>query len=155
MKKVLQGLLIAGTEMMEDVRSGKKRISIREGHRDYNEGGEILIGCHINDWAELATITSVRYTTINGLTNEELHDDGFDSKEHAIEVLSKWYEGINSDSEVTVIRWQLYDYAKPDVIRISEDELGYLQEQVALLEALQAAGVDNWEGYSEALRNLT
>lgn len=43
---------------------------------------------------------------------------------------------------------------KVDYATISLEELAQLREDSALLHALEAAGVDNWEGYGEALREL-
>lgn len=37
-------------------------------------------------------------------------------------------------------------------VRIPEKEYEYLKQDSELLHALFAAGVNNWEGYSEALR---
>lgn len=41
-----------------------------------------------------------------------------------------------------------------DFIRISVKHYKELIEQSAMLEALQVAGVDNWEGYDEAITSL-
>ena len=42
-----------------------------------------------------------------------------------------------------------------DMVSISKDELEKLREDSAMLAALEAAGVDNWEGYSEACRAVS
>lgn len=39
-----------------------------------------------------------------------------------------------------------------DTVTISRAELEKLRADSAMLAALEAAGVDNWEGYSEAYR---
>lgn len=43
---------------------------------------------------------------------------------------------------------------KPDVITISRSEYEGLIQSEAKLNALEMAGVDNWEGYSDALATL-
>lgn len=42
-----------------------------------------------------------------------------------------------------------------DMVSISKKELESLREDSAMLAALEAAGVDNWEGYSIACRELS
>jgi len=106
MKKPLQAILIASEQMRNDTKSGKKKITIREGHRSY-ENGPVLIGCHILDWAVMREIVSVIHTTLGKVDKKDLMDDyGSDSCENAIKILSQWYPKINADSEVTVIRWK-------------------------------------------------
>lgn len=100
----MQGILMATEQMRDDTLSGKKRITIREGWRDYTEGS-VLIGCPSLGWAYTATITSVKHTIVEALSPEELLDDGFQTMEDAIACLSQWYPEIGSDSAVTVIRW--------------------------------------------------
>ncbi len=39
-----------------------------------------------------------------------------------------------------------------DTVTIELDEYEELLDDARLLECLQAAGVDNWEGYAEAMR---
>ena len=105
MKRALRAILIAGRKMEEDVRYNKKKITIREGHRDYNEG-HVLIGCDKLDWCVMRTIISVRHTTISEITKEECKDDGFYDHTQLIETLKGFYPNINWNSPVTVIRWE-------------------------------------------------
>jgi len=39
-------------------------------------------------------------------------------------------------------------------MEITEERLKELERAEAVLEALQAGGVDNWEGYEEALNGM-
>jgi len=106
MKKPLQAILIASEQMRDDTKSGKKKVTIREGHRDY-VCGPVLLGCHIRDWAYMAEINSVVHTTLGCVDAKDLVDDyGSPSHENAVKVLSEWYPNINLDSEVTVVRWK-------------------------------------------------
>jgi hypothetical protein len=100
----MQGLLMATEQMRDDTLSGKKRITIREGWRDYTEGS-VLIGCPTLGWAFVGHICIVRHVTMATLTEDELLDDGFETMDDAIACLSQWYPEIGPNSAVTVIRW--------------------------------------------------
>jgi len=104
MKRALQGLLIAGEKMKASVLDGTKRITIREGHRDYTEG-PVLIGCHILNWATIRNIISVKYTTLGVVTQEEYQADGFETKSEMLDGLIKFYPTINWESPVTILTW--------------------------------------------------
>lgn len=106
MKKPLQAIVIAGEKMRDDTFSGKKKITIREGHRAY-EIGPVLLGCPILNWAKSAAIISVIHTTLGQVSKQDLMDDyGSDLHEDAIKILSQWYPKIGMNSEVTVVRWK-------------------------------------------------
>ena len=107
MKPPLKAILIAGEEVQVRVEEGYKTITIREGRRDYRAGERVLLGCHLTGWAKMATVTSVRFTTIECLTSAEVHDDGFNSILSALDGLRKFYPNLREDSPVTVIRWEL------------------------------------------------
>jgi len=105
MKRALQAILIAGEKMKEDVLSGKKKITIREGYRDYTKG-PVLIGCHLLDWATMKNIISVTYKTLDDVTSKEYEADGFKSKGSMFLGLRKFYPDIEWNSPVTVIEWE-------------------------------------------------
>lgn len=63
MKRALQAILIHGRKMEEDVRYNRKKITIREGHKDYTEG-PVMIGCPNLDWCVMRKIYSVRHTIL-------------------------------------------------------------------------------------------
>jgi len=105
MKRALQGVLVAGEKMKEDVLYGRKFITIREGHRDYTEGN-VMLGCHLLNWAVLREIVSVRHTTLGEVTVLEYEADGFETKSELLDGLAKFYPDINWESEVTVVRWK-------------------------------------------------
>ena len=46
------------------------------------------------------------------------------------------------------------DWNKDDTITILMSEFQYLHKQEDKLLALEAAGVDNWDGYDDAMENL-
>jgi len=105
MNRAMQAILIAGTKMKEDVLYGRKKITIREGHKDYT-GGPVLIGCDLLNWATRKKIISVRYTTVGEVTNKECMDDGIGANLNLMIELQKYYPNLTMDSPVTVIRWE-------------------------------------------------
>jgi hypothetical protein len=109
MKPPLQAILIAGEEAQGRVEEGYKSITIREGTRDFEAGRAVLLGCHITGWAKMAIVTSVRFTTVGGLTSAEVQDDGFSSTAAVLDGLRKFYPDLKGDSPVTVIRWELVE----------------------------------------------
>jgi hypothetical protein len=105
MKRALQAILIAGRKMEEDVRYNRKKITIREGHRDYTEG-PVMIGCHYLDWCVMRNITSVRHTILGEVAPFEYEADGFYDQIGLKSGLQQFYPNIDWDSPVTVIRFE-------------------------------------------------
>ena len=106
MKRPLTALLFAQKYHM-DLMDGDKTITIRNGHKDYQAGDTVMLCCHITQFCELGKIKSVDHTRIKWLTPNELEDDAFSSHDHAVTELKRYYIGINLNSEVTVIRFEL------------------------------------------------
>lgn len=109
MKRPMVALLLApGREERLRARRGKKAITIREGHRDYQAGDTLLIACHVTRWRGiLARVTSVRHTTLGEVTEQEYRDNDYRSPEAMRTDLRAYYLNINLDSPVTVIRWEM------------------------------------------------
>jgi len=102
MKRALQGIVMA-TEHMRDITiDGTKKITIREGHRDYTLGS-VLIGDDVLNWATLKEITKVRHTTLRNVTPDEYKADECKSVEELKEMLSQFYPDIHFNTPVTVI----------------------------------------------------
>jgi len=87
------------------VLNGTKRITIREGHRDYRKG-KVLIGCHILNWVTMEEITEVIYTNVKCVSKQEYIDDGFKSRKDMLVGLQKFYPGMSMKSDVTIVRWK-------------------------------------------------
>jgi len=105
LKPPLQALLVAPDWIMrKKILTGEKRITIREGHRDYRLG-QVMISCHLMPFAVMAEIIEVRHCKLKEVTKEEWKNDGFTSQEDLLEGLRKFYPSINLDSPVTVIKW--------------------------------------------------
>lgn len=105
MKRALQAILIQGKKLEEDVRYNRKKITIREGHRDYTNG-PVLVGCPNLDWCVMRNIVDVRHTTLECVKEEEYIADGFETDEDMMDGLKIYYPNIKWDSPVTVIRWE-------------------------------------------------
>lgn len=105
MKRPLVALLIAPVGQ-PDVDAEKKKITIREGWRDYEEGDTLMLCCHITRWASrMAKITLVRRTVLSDVTRSEYEDDGFALRETLVAGLKEFYPDLTPQSPVTVIRW--------------------------------------------------
>ncbi len=106
LKRPLAALLIAPIEAMRDrILTGEKKITLREGHRDYRPGELVQICCHLRTWCVQATVTAVSHCTMNDLTDEECQADGFADKADALQGMRGFYPKLTMDSPITVIRW--------------------------------------------------
>lgn len=105
MEQPLYAILIAqDPKMRENVLSGKKQITIREGHRGYKKG-EAIICSHLEPWAVMVDIISVRHCTFADVTEDEYKADGFKSQDELLNSLRRFYPKIDYASPVTVVRW--------------------------------------------------
>lgn len=104
-KRALQALLIAGTKMRDEVLDGLKKITIREGHRNYTLG-PVMIGCHLLSWATLRTITKIQWKLLKEVTEAEMKADGFKTLKGMITGLKQFYPDITAESPVTIIEWE-------------------------------------------------
>lgn len=75
-------------------------------------------------------------------------------REYALNIIEQaimqWFE----DNEAVIYRVQPVDRGEEDVVEISVNEYAILARDSEFLDALRAAGVDNWNGYSEACRMM-
>ena len=105
MKQALQALLISPDPVVRlAIMLGKKKLTIREGYRDYRIG-PVMICCHIAPWAVMTKITTVRLTTVEELKQDELLADGYQDHEQALNDLRNYYPDLTMSSPVTVIEW--------------------------------------------------
>ena len=91
--------------MKEAVLYNKKKITIREGHRDYIPGPVILC-CHLLGWATMREITKVQHKTLADIMQLEWEADGFSSQLDMEARLREFYPNIHFNSQVTVIEWE-------------------------------------------------
>jgi len=105
MKRALQALLISPNERnREKILKGEKKITIREGHRDYVLS-KVMLCCPIDPWCVEAEITGVRHCILKEVTAIECSDEGYDSQKKMIKDLQHYYPELTLDSKVTIIRW--------------------------------------------------
>jgi hypothetical protein len=106
MKPALQAILIAPDPAARlEIMLGRKKITVREGHRDYHTG-PVMICCHIAPWTVMTTITEVKLTTLAEITQEELEADGYTDHDNMLDDLkSHYYPNLTMDSPMTVIKW--------------------------------------------------
>ena len=120
-KAPLVALLIApDPQMRADILSGMKRITIREGHRDYRPG-PVMLCCHLEPWAVLTRVETVAHKLLGEVSDAELLADGFANRAELLAGMRRFYPTITMDSPVTVIEWaypvagKLFnDYRAPD-----------------------------------------
>jgi hypothetical protein len=109
-KPPLVALLMADC-FLEPICSGEKKITIREGMRDYKAGQKVVLcKCGNEDdigWARMATITEVSVCTLKNVDIEDLNADGMKDLDDAVQCLRDFYPNVTKESPVTVIRWEL------------------------------------------------
>ena len=105
LKRPLTALLIApNDEMRRNILNGTKKITIREGHRDY-QPGLVMICCPVDPFCVEATITDVKHCRLDGVTREEYIANGYKSASEMRDDLRQYYPKIDYYSPVTVIKW--------------------------------------------------
>ena len=106
LKRVPPFILIAPDDRMRnDILSGAKKITIREGLRDYRPG-PAMVCCNLVVWAVMVDITNVKHCTLADITAEEWESDGFTSQQDLLDGMRRFYPSLTFDSPVTVLRWE-------------------------------------------------
>lgn len=100
----LQALLIAD-EYKENVLSGEKKISIREGLRNYIAGKPLMICDADTSFCVKADLKNVRHCTADKVTEEEYRADNYSSIEEMTTDLKRFYPNFTDKSFVTVLSW--------------------------------------------------
>jgi len=106
MKNLLCAILISpDPESRRKILSGEKTCTIRKGTRNYKSGTAMLC-CHVEPWAVMADITGICFCNLSNVAEKDFKSTGFDSQEEMLEGMRKFYPDINSESDVTVVRWE-------------------------------------------------
>lgn len=104
--EVLKALLIARDERMwDDILSERKKISIREGHREVSEGRPLVLFTPEWNYVVLVDVLRVRRVQVRDLTPLEIERDGYASRAALIDGLRRFYPGLNLDTSITVVEW--------------------------------------------------
>ena len=101
----LTALLLGSEQMVEDAVAGRKRVTLRNGHRDYRAGDRCLLVHTPSVWVAEVDLVSTQLTTLREVSREDLADDGFRDPDHALGALRQWYPAMVLDSPVTIVRW--------------------------------------------------
>ena len=131
MKPALQSLLLANDEAMRaNTLLGIKKISIREGDRDYREGPMMIVD-HIVPFVVQVTVTNVRKCKLSEVTEEEYFADNFKDKDDLLSGMKIYYPNLNWDSIVTILRWenvcgQMVDDFDDQVIELGGGDLEFV-----------------------------
>ena len=111
-KRPLVALLMADC-FCDPILNGEKKITIREGWRDYQPGEKVVL-CRAGDvlepeygWAFMAKIISVDHLILKDAPIQHLQDDGMKDLQDAVSCLREFYPDINENSPITIIRWEL------------------------------------------------
>lgn len=107
MNRPMVALLVAPGPMQGAVERGEKRVTIRQGHRDYTRGDRLVLCCDITQWAVRARVVGVEHTTLAEVSDEVVRADGFSDRWHALRELRRFYPSLVIDSPVTVVHWEL------------------------------------------------
>lgn len=82
--------------------TGTKKISIREGHRDYKPGPGVICD-PVDSFVVGVTFTNVAHKTLGEITEEEWLADGFVSQADLLTGMRQYYPNIDLTSPVTVL----------------------------------------------------
>jgi len=104
LKHPLQALLIAD-EYKEDVIIGKKKISIREGLRNYIAGQPLMICDSETSFCVKTDLKKVRHCKAEAVTEQEYRADNYSSSEEMLKDLQRFYPNFTSESYVTILSW--------------------------------------------------
>lgn len=106
-KLPLPALLFApDDETWDQLFSGRKEITLREGYRDYKVDKPVILCCHILGYAVMADVTSVRYCLLKEVTEDEYLADGFSSFKDMLEQMKQYYPDLTENSPMTVVVWE-------------------------------------------------
>jgi hypothetical protein len=91
--------------MRKVVENKSKNITIRKGHRDYEQGDWIKVGCDSYGWYQVEVV-KVTYTQLGFITKAQLAADGFKDWDDMFQTMRQFYPNIHASSPVTVIEWE-------------------------------------------------
>lgn len=101
--------LLVASDLFPAVISGKKRITIRPGYRDFNPGDIIRIENteDSDQYVERTVFEVLKFIQACRIPNRYIKEDGFNSTVEMELVLQRFYPDFNEISPVTIIYWSL------------------------------------------------
>jgi hypothetical protein len=103
--------------------SGKKTSTIRLGERNHKVGDLVELRTERGRFAK-AVITDIEFKTIEELTKEDAHRDGFKSKKELLRAMKGYYRDL-SGKELTIIGFRVRK--KLNALEIAEQALKTLE----------------------------
>jgi ASC-1-like (ASCH) protein len=91
--------------LMEDVRNGLKKVTIRNGRRDIHEGRLFLRGTRSGDVVDVE-VDRVLVVKFRDVPIRHIRLDGANSHEEMLAVMKRFYPDMDYDSLCTVIEWK-------------------------------------------------
>lgn len=88
--------------LLELIEAGKKKTTIRFGHRDYRPGPVRL---RFGESAREGAIVQNRLTSVDALTVHDAQSDGFQTIPELIAVLRRYYPDLTHTSPITIVEF--------------------------------------------------
>ena len=107
LQRPFTALLIAPTPgAHHDVLEGMLSATVRMEHRDYVTGERVMLCCHLQPFAVMATVQRVRHCTVKQLKQEQLERAGYKTHRDLLDALRTFYPKLCSTSKITYIAWK-------------------------------------------------
>jgi hypothetical protein len=100
-----------------------------------HKSGRVCVGDVVAAFVPSTEGREVKHATITGINRLSIRVKYWDNG---------WYETVLKDHQWCLVRTALEEF-------IDVDMLKYLQDSSEKLSKLEAAGVDNWDGYDDAV----
>lgn len=98
-------LVYPNTREREMILSGEMTLTVRKGYRDYRKG-PVMLCCHVEPWAVMATIVEVRHCLLHQVTDEEVRATGINGGITDLWTkLRRFHPEMTLLDPVTVARW--------------------------------------------------
>jgi hypothetical protein len=100
-----QDLLVFDHKYAEDLRSGRKRCTIRLGKRNVHVGEIRKAWCEEEEF--YLYVQKVEFKRVWQLTDLDARNDGFESMRNLISVLENYYPNLSRNDWLTIINFRL------------------------------------------------
>lgn len=100
----LQALIFVA-DLVPQIKTGEKRNTVREGHREYKEGS-VLLGAPEANWCAMKTIVTVTHTSIAKMKRADYLHQGWKDREQVLADMQGYYPQLTMESPITVIWWK-------------------------------------------------
>jgi|GEM_PF-6972711 hypothetical protein len=102
----LKGRIRFAEHLCGKLAAGSKEITLRSGHRRHIRTGQrVILYCMQSGRSFMARMTEVRHTSWQMVSDQELKDDGFKSRESLLPIMRRYYPNIAATDSATVYRF--------------------------------------------------